>query len=236
MTRVAVPAAVGILLAGALAGAALAAPSPIGTWKLDGRGWHYRWAAIAGGGFQETALTRHYTAKNHCLVAPPLVVYRYRPIGGGLYREEQLTWRQDCTTYWDTNRETDRFEVTATRLKVHCSDDKMKVCWSYHRIDVTAPHVRALASTGTVGGATDLRYLVGDDSGRTWEILTIYRNGKPTARYRTTLGPAREGRIYAYRLDDTPASYRGTFRFCVQSRDAAGNVSKTSCAAVTIRG
>ena len=73
------------------------------------------------------------------------------------------------------------------------------------------------------------------ENGRTWEALYVYRDGAVVSRYRTTLGPAVKGRMYAYRLDATPASFRGTFRFCIQSHDAAGNVSKPSCAKVRVR-
>lgn len=101
--------------------------------------------------------------------------------------------------------------------------------------DVVPPKVRAFYSVGTVGGDTSLRYAVSDDSGRTWEALFIYRDGLVARRYRTTLGPAKVGRMYGYLLHKTPASFRGTFRFCVQAHDAAGNVSKPSCAKVRIR-
>jgi len=109
------------------------------------------------------------------------------------------------------------------------------VCWTYTRPgDTQAPKVRALDSTGTVGGVTALRYVVSDNSGRSWEALSIYRNGVVARHYRTPLGASRGG-LYGYRLLQTPASFRGVFRFCVQSHDAAGNVSKPSCAKVRIR-
>src|SRR4051794_39058509 len=79
--------------------------------------------------------------------------------------------------------------------------------------DTQAPKLRALDSKGVVGGVTSLRYIVSDDSGRTWEALSIYRDGTVARRYRTTLGPAKVGRIYGYRLDETPASFTGTFAF-----------------------
>ena len=100
--------------------------------------------------------------------------------------------------------------------------------------DNVAPKLRALDSRGTVGGVTSLRYVVSDNSGRTWEELSIYQDGSIARRYRTTLGPALVGRMYGYRLDKTPASFRGTFAFCIQSHDATGNVSPLSCATVAI--
>lgn len=101
--------------------------------------------------------------------------------------------------------------------------------------DTTPPTVTALYSRGTVGGITSLRYVVSDDSGKTWDAFYLYRNGAVVRQYRTPLGPAVKGRMYGYKLQQTPASFRGTFRFCVQSHDAAGNVSKPSCAKVRIR-
>ena len=100
--------------------------------------------------------------------------------------------------------------------------------------DTTAPSLRALDSRGAVGGVTSLRYVVSDNSGRTWEDVSIFKDGSVARHYRTILGPAKYGRMYAYKLDKTPASFTGVFSFCVQSHDAAGNESPVSCAVVEI--
>lgn len=227
--------AIGVALFGVLAGAAAAALSPVGLWKAE-NGRSYRWAALPGGGYGEYAMTTHRTSKNRCLVKPNTLVYRYHPLGGGLFRMDSFIWNKDCSTHWSLSDETLKITVTATRMTHSCDKQYAKVCWTYTRArDMQTPKVQALSSEGTVDGVTSLRYVVSDDSGRTWEALSIYRDGAVVRRYRTTLGPAVKGRMYGYRLDATPASFRGTFRFCVQSHDAAGNVSKPSCAKVRIK-
>lgn len=100
--------------------------------------------------------------------------------------------------------------------------------------DTQPPKVTALASKGQVGGDTVLRYAVSDNSGKTWDEIFIYRDNKIARKYKTTLGAATLGRIYAYRLKETPPDFAGTLRFCVRSHDVAGNVSAASCSSVTI--
>ena len=224
----------GVVLLGALAGAAFAAVSPVGTWKRS-TGNVYRWVSLGGGALGEISLTSHRTPADHCLVKPQTLVYRYHPLGNGVYREDEFTWSSNCAkTYWNAGAELVKIGVTATKLTLYCGKPYTKSCATYTRVDTAAPTVKALQSTGKVGGDTSLRYLVSDASGRTWESLLIYSKGIEVRRYRTTLGPAKAGRVYAYKLKQTPANFRGTFRFCVQSHDAAGNVSKPSCATVTI--
>ena len=101
--------------------------------------------------------------------------------------------------------------------------------------DVRPPKVQALESRGTAGGDTSLRYTVSDDSGSTWDELTIHSGDRVVRRYRTTPGPAKVGRLYAYKLKETPEDFAGTYRFCVRAHDAAGNTSARSCAALVIR-
>lgn len=227
--------AVGVALFGILAGTAAAAVSPVGLWKAE-NGRVYRWEALADGGFGEYAIATHRASQNRCLAKANTLVFRYYALGGGLFRMDSFMWRKDCSTYWALNDETVKITVTATRMTHSCDKQYAKVCWTYTRApDVQAPTVRALNSEGTVGSLTSLRYVVSDDSGRTWEAVYIYRDGAVVRRYRTTLGPAVKGRMYGYRLDATPASFRGTFKFCVQSHDAAGNVSRPSCAKARIR-
>jgi hypothetical protein len=226
---------VGLLLAlGAGAAVARAATSPIGLWKGE-NGRTYRWTALPGGGYAEYAVTSHRTSTYHCLVKANTLVYRYHPLGNGIYREDEFEWDKTCATSWALGYETIRIVVTPTRMTHSCDKQYAKVCFSYTRAatDTVAPVVHALASTGTAGGTTNLRYTVSDNSGRTWEELDIYR-GVLIRRYRTTLGPALSGHVYAYKLTGTPASLKGKLTFCVHSHDAAGNVSKESCATLTI--
>lgn len=229
-------AAAGLLVAlGAGATVARAAGSPIGTWK--GENEHaYRWTALPGGGFAEYVLTSSRTTKNHCLVKANTLVYKYHPLGNGIYREDEFQWDTKCATSWATDAETIKIVVTPTRMTHSCDKQYTKVCFSYTRAaaDTVAPIVKALASSGTAGGTTSLRYTVSDAGGKTWEELDLYR-GVLIRRYRTTLGPAVAGRVYGYKLTGTPTSLKGKLTFCVTSHDAAGNVSKESCATLTIR-
>jgi len=230
-------AAAGLLVASA-AGAAVAftaGPSPIGTWKGQ-NGHTYRWTALPGGGFAEYAMTSHRTTKNHCLVKVNTLVYKYHPLGNGIYREDAYLWDTKCAASWSPGDETVKIVVTPTRMTHSCDKEYTKVCFTYTRTatDTVPPVVKALASTGTAGGTTRLRYTVSDNSARTWEELDIYR-GALIRRYKTTLGPALAGHLYGYKLTGTPASLKGKLTFCVRSHDAAGNVSKESCATLTIR-
>ncbi|MGZ4353525.1 MAG: hypothetical protein ACXVZ4_08260, partial [Gaiellaceae bacterium] len=101
--------------------------------------------------------------------------------------------------------------------------------------DVQPPKVQALESRGTAGGDTSLRYTVSDDSGSTWDELTVYSGDRAVRRYKTMPGPAKVGRLYAYKLKETPEDFVGTYRFCVRAHDAAGNTSAQSCASLVIR-
>lgn len=229
-------AAAGLLVAlGAGAAVARAAGSPIGTWKAE-TGRMYRWTALPGGGFAEYSMTSHRTSKYHCLVRVNTLVYKYHPLGNGIYREDEFQWDKNCATSWAPGYETIKIVVTPTRMTHSCDKQYTKVCFSYTRAatDTVAPVVQALVSTGTAGGTTSLRYTVSDNSGKTWDELDIYR-GVLIRRYKTTLGPALNGHVYAYKLNGTPVSLKGKLTFCVRSHDAAGNVSKESCATLTIR-
>lgn len=235
MSRLVVAAVIGVSAAALAGQAPAAAPSPIGTWRTHD-GLVYRWSALGDGGYAQTSLTAHRTSRDKCQVPVGTIVYRYHPLGDGIYAADTFRWRKDCSTYW-SNRDTRlKLAVTATKLTLYDGAGYRRVWWSFTRRagDTEAPFVEALRSWGTAGGTTSLRYVVNDNSGRTWDELAIYREGLVARRYRTPLGPAKKGRIYAYKLDKTPAEFRGTFRFCVRSHDAAGNVSKASCSEVTI--
>lgn len=221
-----------IFLIGA-SSAAATGRSPLGLWKGQ-NDYTYRFVALAHGGYEEISLTRHRTSVNHCTIEPGTAVYRYHPLGGGVYSVDAFLWRKDCTTHWVKADEQRRLTVEAARMTLSCDRDYARVCFSYRRLDASRPVVRALESTGKAGGLTVLRYVVYDDSGRTWEDLTLYKENSALRHFRTTLGPAVRGRIYAYKLRATPASMRGRFSFCVVSHDAAGNRSKERCAEVTI--
>ncbi len=228
-------AAAGLLIVlGAGAAVARAAGSPIGLWKAETNRM-YLWKALPGGGFVEYSLTKHKTSTGKCVINVNTNVYRYHPLGNGTYREDEFEWDNNCAPSWVPGVATIKIVATPTRMTLSCDKKYTKVCFSYTRAaDTVAPVVQALVSTGTVGGTTSLHYTVKDASGKTWEELTVYR-GSLVGRYKTTLGPALNGHVYAYKLLGTPASMKGKLTFCVTSHDAAGNVSKKSCATLTIK-
>lgn len=99
--------------------------------------------------------------------------------------------------------------------------------------DTTAPVARALAASGRAGTPIALRYRVSDNSGKTLEIVTVYRGSKALWTTKTKLHTATPGTVSSvtYRL---PAS-RQALRFGVEARDAAGNPSKKAFASITVR-
>jgi hypothetical protein len=228
-------AAAGLLVVlGAGAAVARAAGSPIGSWKAE-NSRIYVWKALPGG-FAEYVMTAHKTSQNHCAVKANTLVYKYHALGNGLYREDALIWNSKCAVHWEAGDETIRIVVTPTKMTHSCDKKYTQICFTYTRAaaDTVAPVVQALVSSGTVGGVTSLHYRVSDNSGKTWEEVAVYR-GSIVGRWKTTLGPALEGHVYAYKLMGTPAKMKGKLTFCVTSHDAAGNRSKESCAALTIR-
>ena len=227
-------AAAGLLVVlGAGAAVAYAAGSPIGSWKAE-NGRTYVWKALPGG-FAEYVMTAHKTSTNHCSIKANTLVYKYHALGNGIYREDALIWNSKCAVHWEAGDETIKIVVTPTKMTHSCDKKYTEVCFTYTRAaDTVAPVVQALVSTGTVGGTTSLHYTVSDNSGKTWEELAVYR-GSIVGRWKTTLGPALKGHVYAYKLTGTPASMKGKLTFCVTSHDAAGNKSKESCAALTIK-
>lgn len=203
--------ATGVLAATLIATPSLAqAASPIGSWTRDD-GRVYRWAPLAGGSWARYSMTTHRTSTNTC---------RYHPLGKGIYRVDSLQWDSGCKPFWANGNQTHRAPAQAAPTAT---------------TDTKPPVVRALYSQGKVGGITSLRYIVTDDSGKTWDEFLLYRDGLVVRRYKTPLGPAVKGRMYGYKLQQTPAAFRGTFAFCVISHDAAGHTSVASCAPVTIR-
>jgi hypothetical protein len=100
--------------------------------------------------------------------------------------------------------------------------------------DTRAPVDHAYKSSGKHGKRARLWFEAADGRGATADTIRIYR-GKRVLK------------TISYSLDDTnpyftyyadwkvPKKVRGKLRFCVASRDAAGNQSNTSCAALTIK-
>ena len=103
------------------------------------------------------------------------------------------------------------------------------------RKDAIAPAVAALASTGTKGGRATLRFSVYDASGKAREIVRVY--GPALLLFATIskgFAKAKPKQKVAV-VWKVPADLQTTkLKFCVLAQDAAGNQSKTSCAALKI--
>ena len=99
--------------------------------------------------------------------------------------------------------------------------------------DTTPPTVHAFTSAGTRSAALRLRYSVSDDSAMTSEVIRIYR-GRRLLRLIVT--PFRAVYSNTHRTVFARAPERaGRLRFCVRSRDRAGNEAGPSCARLVVR-
>lgn len=121
-----------------------------------------------------------------------------------------------------------------SKLGVWPCSDLLVAAQQLLAIDTKAPSARALPASGKKAGSVTLRYTLRDDSGLARATIAVYAGKrvvvKPSAE---SFGPARG----ALRTTTwTPAAtLAGSLRFCVQAQDRAGNKSKQSCAAVTLR-
>jgi hypothetical protein len=100
--------------------------------------------------------------------------------------------------------------------------------------DRRAPVVVALKSSGVHGGVARLDYVAADGRAETAESIVVYRGRKVLRRMSSRLADTNPFLVYFARWS-VPKKIRGKLRFCVTSRDRAGNKSKTSCAALTIK-
>lgn len=100
--------------------------------------------------------------------------------------------------------------------------------------DHRAPIDRAFRSTGTHGKLAELGYLAMDGRGETADSFVVYKGKKVVKRI--TLPLADTSPFLPYVVGwKVPKKTKGKFRFCVTSRDRAGNKSNISCAALTIK-
>ena len=101
--------------------------------------------------------------------------------------------------------------------------------------DTTAPAVAALASSGTKGKATKLGFTVYDASGKAREIVRVYDQSLLLFATITTKLQKAKPKQKTSVTWKVPSDLQETkLRFCVLALDAAGNQSKTSCAALKI--
>jgi hypothetical protein len=100
--------------------------------------------------------------------------------------------------------------------------------------DARPPVTEAIKSSGTHGKTVDLFYIVADGRGETADAIVLYRGKKVIKRFNYPLGDTSPFYYYSARWK-VPKKTKGKFRFCVTSTDRAGNKSKASCAALTIK-
>jgi hypothetical protein len=100
--------------------------------------------------------------------------------------------------------------------------------------DRTPPRVVAVRSGGYPGTNIRLLYRVTDNSGRSSDKVAVYSGARVLTKSGwNAFGPA-NGKLYFFDFP-APASMAGSYSFCVESRDPAGNVSKPSCAPLVLQ-
>jgi hypothetical protein len=100
--------------------------------------------------------------------------------------------------------------------------------------DHRAPIDEALRSTGTHGKVASLFYFASDGRAETADAIVIYKGKKVVKRISYLLEDTNPFLPYVARWK-VPKKMKGKLRFCVTSTDRAGNKSKASCAALTIK-
>jgi hypothetical protein len=100
--------------------------------------------------------------------------------------------------------------------------------------DHRAPVVEAIRSIGTHGKVAELYYFASDGRAETSDAIVVYKGKKVLKRINFHLTDTNPFLPYVARWK-VPKKTKGKLRFCVTSMDRAGNKSKTSCAALTVR-
>jgi hypothetical protein len=112
--------------------------------------------------------------------------------------------------------------------------------WNYSVLpacppDRSKPRLRALRSSGRRGRLARLNFRVADDSGYTKESYRVYFKNKLYKKTKSVDYASADPTKTYYATWPVPRRVRRPVRFCARARDEAGNRSKWSCAAVTIR-
>jgi Ca2+-binding RTX toxin-like protein len=98
-------------------------------------------------------------------------------------------------------------------------------------VDGERPRVRALSAAGRVGTQIRLRYRTADNTGLTRERITVVRAGSVVATWSRPTAASQWSTIQSVLW--TPRS-KGSYSFCVQARDPAGN-TRSDCAPLVVR-
>jgi uncharacterized repeat protein (TIGR01451 family) len=102
-------------------------------------------------------------------------------------------------------------------------------------VDHKKPTARALKSAGKRGRTVALRFRIYDDQGIAKAIATVKRKGKKVSVRRTGFGPVAFGSTYYVGWKIPKKAAKGKYSFCVVAVDRAGNKSRASCGALTIK-
>jgi hypothetical protein len=100
--------------------------------------------------------------------------------------------------------------------------------------DARAPLTEALKSTGVHGKVARLGYYAADGRGETADSIVVYKGRRVLKRISYLIEDTSPFLSYSARWS-VPKKMRGKLRFCVTSTDRAGNKSKASCAALTVK-
>ena len=100
--------------------------------------------------------------------------------------------------------------------------------------DRRAPVDLAIRTSGVHGKLVRLPYFAADGRGETADTIQVYRGSKVIKKVAIRLSDTNP--FFSYTVPwRVPKTVKGKLRFCVSSVDRAGNKSKRSCAALTIR-
>lgn len=196
----------------------------------------------AGGVYNVTFTTAQ--TYGSCKPAAGTLLYTLTPTGNGYYSEQVKYDGYACTANPDLPPSTIKIDVVGQSLFFRCESDPSATCSQYSRVggkDTTKPWVQALPSSGKASSVkiTHLNHYISDDSGKAALILTIYKGSKLVDHGNAPLGTVSQQpdkKLLEYLLYfPKPTMKKGVYRWCLQAKDAAGNLSAKSCASLTLR-
>jgi uncharacterized repeat protein (TIGR01451 family) len=101
--------------------------------------------------------------------------------------------------------------------------------------DKKKPTAHPFASKGTRGHTAKLRFRIYDDRGVAKAVAKVKRKGKVVGTAKTGFGPVASGSTYFVGWHVAHKSPTGRYAFCVVAIDRAGNRSRSTCAALTVK-
>ena len=101
-------------------------------------------------------------------------------------------------------------------------------------LDTAAPVVHALNASGKAGKTINLTYRVTEASGFSADSLRVLLNAKVLKRANSPSAAIPSGRIKIFKWN-SKGKKKGSYQFCVQATDLAGNASSASCAKIGLK-